>query len=235
VYTLTARGSRDQKQVKDSVTVRVNKAAPPPAPTIKLFTVTPHKIHIGDTVTFTWNATNQKSFILDPGNKQLSQFEESAQDAPTQDTEYKLRAFNAKGDVAIKTVQVKVVPVNVCIAEIDGIGIKSTPYVGSPVKLRWSTRYARGVRIDSTDTNISIGDVSPGEGGQEVTFTNTNPVTFTITATDSANKTVSKSVTITPKVKPLPPPPPVDTNTPTIPPGTTPPGGGAAPDSQSGQ
>jgi hypothetical protein len=239
VYTLTAKGSPGQKPDKASVTVHVTKAPAPPPPVIKVFTVNPRKIHLGDSVTFVWTAINQKSFILDPGNKQVSQFEESATDSPTQDTEYKLRAFNVKGDVATKTVQVKVVPVNVCIAEVLGFGIKSAPIVGTPVKLRWTTRYARSVNIISTDGNITVGDVSP-EDSREITFTSTNPVVFTLTATDSANKSITKTLTIVPRPKPLPPPVPTDT----VPQVTAPPGGppsgaiqpgGAAPDSKIGQ
>jgi hypothetical protein len=237
-YTLTAKGAGNQKPAVEHATVRVNKAPPPLKPIIKAFTVNPRKIHLGDMVTFSWSAVNQRSFILDPGNRKFSQFEESWTDTPTQDTTYKLRAFNAADGVTVKTVDVKVVPVNVCIAEIGGIGIKSAPYIGVPVKLRWSTRYARTVRIDSTDPNINIGDVSPGDGGQEVTFTSTNPVTFTITAADSANKTISKSVSIIPRVKPAPPLPsiaPGQTTTPGATPSVPPPGGGAAPDNRIGQ
>jgi hypothetical protein len=239
VYTLTAKGSQGQKPDKSSVTVHVIKAPAPPAPVIKMFAVNPRKIHLGDAVTFIWTAINQKSFILDPGNKQLSQFEESATDSPTQDTEYKLRAFNVKGDVATKTVQVKVLPVNVCIAEVAGFGIKSAAIVGAPVRLRWSTRYARSVNVISTDPNITIGDVSPDDF-REISFSSTTPVVFTLTATDSANKSVTKTLTITPKPKPVPPPVPNDT----IPPVTAPSGGatpgavspgGAAPDTKIGQ
>ena len=239
IYTIRATGTRDQKVARASVTVTVIKAPAPLKPVITSFTANPRKIHVGDAVSFVWNAKNQKSFILDPGNKQLSQFEETAQDSPSQDTEYKLRAFNANRDVAVKTVQVKVVPMNVCIAEIDGFNIKSTPYIGAPVKLKWNTHYAKTVRIDSSDQSISIGDVNPGEGLHEVVFNSTSPVTFTITATDSANKAISRSITIIPKVKPLPPPAPSDTAPPataTPPTSTAPPGaGGAAPDSKIGQ
>jgi hypothetical protein len=238
VYTVKATGSRDQKPVRESVKVVVIKAPAPLKPVIKQFTATPRKIHVGDPVSLTWSAINQTSFILDPGDKQLSQFEETAQDSPTQDTEYKLRAFNSKRDVAVKSASVKVVPVNVCIAEINFIGVKSTPYVGVPTKLRWSTRFARTVRIDSSDPTITIGDVSPGDGGQEITFASTNPVTFTITASDSANKTTTKTVVVTPKVKPAPPVPPAPTTVPGTTPGAAQPGGppgAAAPDSKIGQ
>lgn len=232
VYTLTARGSSDQKPAVQSVKVTVLPPKPVPKPIIKQFVVTPRKIHVGDTVSFSWSALNHKSFILDPGNKQLSQFEESAQDTPTQDTEYKLRAFNAKGDFVSKSVLIKVVPPNVCIAEIDFFGIKGPVYAGSSVRLRWSTHYARAVHIDSSDTTIVIGDVSTGEGSQDIVFPTTNPVTLTLTATDSANKAISKAITITPQVRPLPPAPQ---------PGATPPNpsgglqpGNAAPDSKIG-
>jgi len=240
VYTLTARGTKGQKQKVDKVTVNVTKAPAPLKPVIRTFDVNPRKIHVGDSVNIAWTALNATQFYLDPGNKQFSRFVESTVESPIQDTEYKIRAFNEKGDVATKTMSVKVVPVNVCIAEIGGLGVKSTPYVGIPIKLRWSTRYARGVRIDSTDPNINIGEVSPGDGGAEVTFSNTNPVTFTITATDSANKTVSRSVIITPKIKPAPPVPPPTTTPGVTPEGTSPGGtvpptnGGAAPDAKVG-
>ncbi len=238
VYMVTARGTRDQKPVRDLVTVRVNKAPEPLKPVIKDFVATPLKIHVGDKVMFSFHALNQKYYIMDPGNKQLSQFEESAEDSPIQDTMYKLRAFNSKGDAAVKTISVRVVPANVCIAEVGGIRVTSTPYVGVPVKLRWSTRYARGVRIDTTDPGISIGDVSPGDAGQEITFNSTNPVVFTITATDSTGKGVTRSITVTPRVKPLPPPSPSDTLPPTItPPGSVSPQapGGVTPDNKISQ
>ncbi len=236
VYTLTAKGTRDQKPMALKFVVHVTKAPAPAKPVITAFLVRPAKIHVGDSVTLSWSAKYQKSYILDPGNKQLSQFEESGQDSPTQDTEYKIRAFNAKGDFVVKTAMVKVVPANVCIAEIGGIGIKSAPYIGVPVKLKWSTRYAKTVRIDSTDPNISIGDQAPGDGGQEITFSSTNPVTFTITATDSAGKTVTRTTPpITPRYKPLPPKPKETIPSDLPPSGTTaPPAGGAAPDSKIG-
>jgi hypothetical protein len=224
-YTLTARGARDQKIVKQTTWVKVTPAKAPPKPVIKQFVASPRKIHLGDTVTLSWNAIDQKSFILDPGNVTLSQFEETRQVTPDQDTEYKLRAFNTKGDFVLKKVSVKVAPVNVCIAEIDYLSVKPTPvYVGVPVRLKWSTHFTRSARIDSTDPGITIGDISPGESSQVVTFTSTTPVTFTLTATDSASKTVSKSLTVNPKIKPLPPPPPVDTT-----PGAAAPGNGVTP------
>lgn len=237
VYTLTARGTRDQKQKIDKVTVTVNKAPAPLKPVIKNFVVNPRKIHVGDSINISWTAINTTQFYLDPGNKQFSRFVESTVDSPIQDTEYKIRAFNEKGDVDTKTIAIKVVPVNVCIAEIGGLGVKSTPFVGIPIKLKWSTRYARGVRIDSTDPNINVGEVTAGDGGTEVTFSSTSPVTFTIIATDSANKTVSRSVIITPKIKPAPPTPPVTPPTDGVPPGGTtvpPTTGGAAPDAKVG-
>lgn len=221
IYTLTARGSRDQKPDHDTIKVNVTLPKALPKPVINKFVATPRKIHPGDTVTLSWSAINQKQFILDPGNVTLSQYEETKQVTPDQDIEYKLRAFNSKGDMTLKTVTVKVVPINVCIAEIDYFNIKPPIYVGVPVRLKWSTHYARGLRIDSTDPGITIGDRSPGDGSEVITFNTTNPVTFTITASDSMAKQVTKTLVVIPKIKPLPPPPPVDTN-----PTTTPPGNG---------
>ena len=148
---------------------------------------------------------------------------------PDQTTEYRLRALNEKGQYVDKTVTVIVRPPKVPIAGVEFLTIKAaTIYVGEKYRLKWRTTYARAVHIDSSDPGITIGDVSPGDGSQEVTFTTTNPVTFTLTASDSANLATTKTYIANPKEKPVPPAAPVTTPDPVrLPTGT--PGGTAAP------
>lgn len=202
VYTLVVKGPNGSKKEK-TVTVEVTPPPPAPKPTLKFFRADPPIIHQGESVMLSWEATGARELILDPGNITLSRFEQTRQITPTRDITYSLRAIGVDDKLppASKTVEIKVVSPDTCIAEVVRFATQPAEvFAGDKFKLKWQTRYARSVRIESTA--LSIGEVATS-GSKELQLT--DPTTFTLTATDSAGKTTSKTFTVTPKSKPAPP------------------------------
>lgn len=202
-YTLTVHGIALQKDQSRSVKIDVTPAPVIPKPTIQKFEVDPLVVHQGETVKFSWEAKGQENFIFYPGNKNLPATDLTLQDTPIDNTEYTLRAYNKTG-YSEKKVRVRVVPVNVSIAEISYFTHEPhTVFIDEEFTLSWKTKYARSVHIDSSDATINIGEVNTS-GSSKVTLTGSGPVVLTITATDSANKTTTQTLKIVPKPKPIP-------------------------------
>ena len=241
IFEIT-HGDNQQIQGKGQIekTVLVKAAPKPKQPVIAEFTADPMVIHQGEPVTLKWSGTNTTGFILDPGNYQLSQFEQTKIITPDQDIDMTLRALGKNNDMrpASRIVHIHVVPKDVCIAKIQGFAFSpKLVYIGDRIRLRWKTRYARDVRIDRAEAGAStpIGSVR-NAGSLDVTVT--EDTTFTLTATDSLGLKVTQQIVVHPTARPLPPPQPVnppvtDPNAPTTPPTnggeTTPSGGTAAP------
>ncbi len=208
---------RDQK-----LRIEVLPPPVPEKPVITFFRAEPPVIHVGESVMLSWETSNAKDLILDPGDIRLSQFQQSHSVSPDQNTTYQLRAIGAddKMKAATKNCKVRVVPKDVCTAEIVSFtGPKGEIYIGTPVKIRWRTLYTATARIE-TDHGVA-GDVSPGSSYQDVTVN--EQTLFTLTATDSAGNHITKTLTITPIPRPVVqeiPPAPV----PSTPPTTTEPG-----------
>ena len=209
-YILKAFNNGGPAPTKLKADVKVTAAPPPPKPIISSFEAFPLKIHQGEAVMLKWTAKNQESFILDDGNIKLSKVEQSRQMNPEADATYKLRAFNSKSEFVEKDVSVKVFPANVCISEIDYFNFKEKPiYIGDEVQLRWSSRYARGAKLDCSDPDISAflnGPMPISGSSKPIKFGRPDPVVFTLTVTDSAGQSTSKAFTVTPKYRPAPPP-----------------------------
>ena len=223
-YTLEIQRG-DNQQIKgkplSSLEIKVVAAPKPKPPKISGFSAEPSAVHAGEPVTLRWSATNTTGLILDPGNFQLSPFEQTKIITPADsgDTEYTLRALPKSPDMQpdAQKVTIHVVGKNTCLAKITGFAVSAKqPYIGDKVRLKWKTRYAHAVRIDRVESGPAtpIGDVERS-GSLEAPVT--EETTFTITATDSAGLTTTQSVTVSPKERPAPPP----QTTPT-PDGTTP-------------
>ena len=216
-YYLVVRGQNGQKDLEKKVVVSV---APPPAAkvaSLKYFRINPAVVHQGESVMLSWQASEADKFILDPGNVTLNGAEQTRQIVPDHDEQYTLRSFGKDGKPGnLKTVSVRVVGKDICIAEIVSFRAANTVYEGDKVRLTWKTRYARTVRIDSDQG--AVGDVgNPLAGSVTIDTPINTPITFTLTATDSAGKFVTKTYTVKPEVRPIPvepkPIPPVDGTT----------------------
>jgi hypothetical protein len=207
-YQIHVWGEGKQKPKPKEVTVVVNPPPPAPKPVIEYFTATPDKIHQGESLMLTWKTKGAKELILDPGSQKLSYFEQSRPISMLdQDTTFTLRALSEdpKMKPAEKTVSVKVVSPAVCIAEITSFKVASSPvYIGESFRLKWSTKYARAVRIES-DRFPPHETASPRAGSRD--FTIEEPTTFKIIATDTLGKTVEKEISVTPKPRPVAPEP----------------------------
>jgi hypothetical protein len=223
IYTLILRGEHQPEKIQRLI-VQVGPPPPVQKPRILSFSATPAVIHQGEMVMLSWSSTGAEKIILDPGNYEVSRFEQTRQIRLDEDTTFTLRAFSKDDKMApaLSTTKVRVVPRDVCIAEIRGFRVVNDPvYIGDKVRLRWSTAYARSVRIDS-DKGPAVGVVaSPGSGTIEVPMPITEPTTFTLTATDSADKFVTKQITITPKERPAQLPEPETMPGENAPPNTT--------------
>lgn len=207
-YQILVRGEGGQKAKEKEVTVVVNPPPPAPKPVIDFFTATPDKIHQGESLMLTWKTKGTDRLILDPGNIPMSAFEQSRSvNMLDQDTTFTLRAFSTdpKMKPAEKSVTIKVVSPAVCIAEILSFKPASeTVYIGDSVRLRWATKYARSVRIES-DRFPPFETESPRAGSRD--FRVEEPTTFRIIVADTAGKTVEKEITVTPKPRPVEPKP----------------------------
>jgi hypothetical protein len=223
-YILQVRAKGNQPPQIKKVEVAVIAPPPAPAPKIAYLQADPRVIHVGESVMLTWKTSGAKTLILDPGNQPMSEYTQSQQVMPLEDKTYTLRAFgeNPKDKPAEKSVSIRVVSKDACIAEISSFKVVTSPvYIGEPFKLRWQTQYARVVRIESDRTAPE--EVATPRGGSK-TYSITEPATFKLTATDSAGKSVEKTITVTPKARPIPPPetdPPTDGTTPAPNDGTT--------------
>lgn len=211
-YTLVVRDPSGRlKDRRMERRVLVNPPPRPPALKIVQFRAEPAKIHTGETVTLSWQATGQTGFILDPGDHRMSQFVQTQTVTPEQDCEYTLRALSPdpKTMPAAKRVKVTVVPKDFTIAEIITFTASpSTPYLGDSVTLRWKTRYAKRVQIDSDGS--PVGEVPANAGS--VLIPVTQPTKFTLTATDSVGKSVTKVISVLPKPRPPQPEEPGQTS-----------------------
>ncbi|HZO89818.1 MAG TPA: hypothetical protein VFB38_15930 [Chthonomonadaceae bacterium] len=230
-YTLVVRGDGDKRnEVSRKVTVTVEPPPRPKPPRIEFFSADPSVVHQGEPVMLSWKASNSSEFILDPGSIRLSQYEQTHQVTPDQDTTYTLRALgqNEQTAPAHKTISVHVVSKDTPLAKITRfVASPETIYIGDRFRLRWKVRSARGIRITS-DKGETIGTDLPASGSLEVPNPISDPTTYTLTATDSLGNPTTQAITVTPKPKPEPPPQPE------TPPSETPNGAAPAPD-QGGQ
>lgn len=202
IYTIKVTSHGRKREQK--VAIEVTPPPAPPKPTIKFLRADPPVIHQGENLILAWEAAGVKDFILDPGNIPISRFERTRQVTPAQDMEYTLRAIglDEKYDPASKKVTVRVVSPDTCVAEIVRfVAQPADVYIGETVRLKWQTRYARSVKIDTE--RGPLGDVNPGSSSKDVTIL--EPTTFTLTAADSLGKTVTKTITVTPKPRPVVP------------------------------
>lgn len=224
-YMLVVRGTGNQKDVKKEVSVEVGKPPKPVPPRIEYFRADPSVVHQGEPVMLAWKASGVKEFILDPGSIHLSQFEQTRSITPDQDTTFTLRALGADETVkpASKTVTVKVAGKETPLAQIVRFTAPETVYFGDKIKLRWQTRLARTVRID-TDRGDQLGAELSPNGSLEVPTPILDTTTFKLTAFDSLGNKTEQTLEVTPQARPAPPPPTEETPPPMQSP-TTPPDG----------
>ena len=212
-YTLTVRGA-DGKPISKEVQVAVSAAPLAPVPTLKKFDSDTSAIHAGEQVTLSWKGTGAGRFVLDPGSIPLGPLEESRIMSPTQDTVYTLRAISEDGKTQSqpKSISIRVFAPDAAIAKIDKfVAASDTVYIGDSVRLKWTTHYARSVRVEN-DKGEQIGGGLPVNGTTDVVVT--EKTTFTLTAADSAGKLTVAQIIVDPKPRPAPPieptMPPVD-------------------------
>ncbi len=227
VYQIEVRGGDGQIKTKE---VRVDVAAPPiPLPAkLKSFDADPTRIHAGDVVRLSWDATNYTTAIIDPGNNVLSAFQRTMNMTPDQTITYNLRVFGADQKQFTKSATVTVVPKDQCIAEIEYFALKSNKiFIGESAHLKWKSRYAKSVHL-STDNGSYNKDVALSGA---LDFPVDGPTVFTLTTTDSAGLTASKQTTVKPEPKPTPPDPivPPTTGGSTVVPPPSAPSGGTPP------
>ena len=206
IYTLEVRGPGQTKVVTTDVKVEVKKQPLPPRPVIKTFYADPDKIHPNDPVMLHWDAVDDKGLILDPTGQHF-QFEKSFSVNPDKDTQYTLIAIPLSDALkqAERSVKVHVVPANVCLAEIGKfLAYPGVVYIGDTVHLKWRTRYAHSIHIDS-DQSGAVGDFTAAVGVTDVKVD--KPTVFTLTVADSGKLTKTQTITVTPQVKPAPPMP----------------------------
>ncbi len=201
LYKIVVRehGLPDKAQ---SLKIEVTPPPVPEKPVITFFKAEPAVVHVGESVMLSWETVNAKDLILDPGDVRLSQFQQTHPVTPDQDTTYQLRAIGLddKMKAAAKNCKVRVVPKDVCTAQILAFaGPKGQVFIGTPVKIRWRTIYAASARIES-DHGV-IGDVVPASGIKEVTINEST--VFTFTATDSIGNRITKTLTVTAIPKPV--------------------------------
>jgi hypothetical protein len=210
--TLVARGGGHEERSRP-VTVNVVPRPPAPKPKIVDFQVRPMKIHQGETVTLSWNVEGATLIVLNPlGLEKDPRLYQSQTHTPDTTTTYILKAKNASGDVATKSVTVQVVPATTSIAEIAAFRAKPAEILtGQSSTLSWSVGNAASVEV----TNVPGG---PFKQHDSVKVTPTATTTYTLTAKDNKGIAVTKDITV--KVsEPAPPPENPDTSNPR---GTTP-------------
>jgi plastocyanin len=224
-YTLDVRQGNGQKDLTREIRIDVSAPPIPPPAKVKSFDADPIRIHAGDTVRLSWDATNYSQAIIDPGNNVLSAFQRTMNVTPDQTTTYTFRAIGADQKVVERKVTITVVPKDQCIAEIEYFALKSKQvYIGDSAHLKWKTHYAKTVHLSSDNGGYSK-DVNLA-GALDIPVD--APTVFTLTVTDSAGLVVSKQVTVKPEPKPTPPDPtvaPSTGGTTVIPPPPAQPGG----------
>ena len=221
IYRLLVRGASGQRELTKEV--KVDVAAPPiPQPAkVKSFDVEPSRIHAGDPVRLSWEATGYTQAIIDPGNNVLSAFQRTMIATPDQSLTYTLRVIGADQKPVERKASVTVIPKDQCIADIEYFVLKPKQvFVGDSAHLKWKSHYAKTMHLSadaggySKDVNLSGGADIPVDV----------PTVFTLTVTDSAGLSISKQVLVKPDPKPVPPPPtvPLDSGPTVVPPNTSP-------------
>ena len=208
-YRISVTGEGGGAEKKDYVTINVTAPPPAPQPKITSFRAAPVIVHQGEAVILQWEARGADKLILDPGNTNLSSYTNSQEMHPDSDTVYTLRALgrDEKAGIAQKSVSVKVVSKDVCIAQIVNFhALTKKAYLNEPVQLTWKVLYGNGT-LTSDKGPVPQGATSSG-GIVATSAPLTGPTTFTLTAADSAGKIITKDLIITPVERPLPPPPP---------------------------
>jgi plastocyanin len=223
VYRLTVRSANGQEKHLEAV---VDVSAPPiPQPAkVKSFEAEPVRIHPGETVRLSWEASTYTMAIVDPGNNVLSAFQRTMNVMPDQTTTYTFRAIGADQKPVERKLTITVIPKDQCIAEIESFSLRSKQvYIGESAHLHWKSHYAKTVHLSSDsggyskDVNLSGNTDIPVDA----------PTVFTLTVTDSAGLSVSKQVTVKPEPRPTPPVDPApapEGGTTVIPPGQPPTG-----------
>ena len=233
IYRLLVRGLNGQRDLTKEVVVEVS-APPVPVPAkVKSFDAEPTRVHAGDTVRLSWEATGYTQAIIDPGNNVLSAFQRTMNVLPDQTMTYTFRAIGADQKAAERKLTITVLPKDQCISEIEYFALKSKQvFIGDSAHLKWKSHYAKSVHLAadvggySKDVNLSGSADIPVDG----------PTVFTLTVTDSAGLVVARQLTVKPDPRPLPPvvPPTPDPTAPTSPgatviPPPAQPGGGTSP------
>lgn len=188
-YALTARsGGRVETR---TVTVIVTPKPPPPKVRILEFKADHRRIHQGDVVTLSWRVEGATALVLNPIGPLNARMDRSRQVAPETSTTYVLSAEGPGGDVVTKTVDVEVLPPNVCIAVIRAFRADPpTIAPGQQSTLRWSVEDAVRVELDQ-----GIGTSLPARGTFVVTPATTT--TYTLRAVDKRDNYVEQTVTVT--------------------------------------
>lgn len=203
IYKIIARDANGKEAKPREVTVEVSAPPIPQPAKIKSFDAEPTRIHAGDTVRLSWEASSYTQAIIDPGNNVLSAYQRTMNVTPDQTITYILRAIGADQKPVEKKLTVTVVPKDQCIAVIDLFEVaasKAKPvYIGEMAHLRWKTRFAKTAQL-TTDKGAKYVNLSDSFSLP----VSDQPITCTLTVTDSANLSTSKQITITPIPKPAP-------------------------------
>ena len=209
-YILVVRGPGSPKDLNKQLTVDVLPGPKANPAVIKKFDASPTRVHPGDPILLSWEATGVKEAIIDPGALHLSQYDMTHTVVTDQDTTYTLRIVGEDGKLVSKSVEVKVLPKDQSLAEIDFRIDSKVVYVGASARIKWNVRFAKTVHLAADNNSVNM-DV-PANGSKEVKID--VPTTFTIQAVDSAGQPKTATVTVTVKEKPVTPPDPVtDPNT----------------------
>lgn len=188
-YKLTVRGGG--KTQTRTVQVIVTPKPPPPKARIIEFKADMRRIHPGDVVTLSWNVEGAVRLVLNPIGALNPRMDRSRQVMPETTTTYVLSAEGADEGVVTKSVEVEVVPENVCLAEIRAFRAEpSTVVAGNKAVLKWSVDYAANIEIDN-----GIGGQLPKRGQFEVMPATTT--VYTLRASDKKGNVVTRQVTVT--------------------------------------
>jgi len=204
-FTLIVRGPNGQSDLKKDIAIAVDPPPTPPQPRISRFDADYLKVHPGDFVNLSFVVENCKEVILDPEAIHLSANDMNHKVQPAETTVYTVRGipFSDGQRQVSRTLTVTVVPREECLAEINSFGVKEkTVYIGTPVHLAYSVKYAHGLHI-STDNNSLDRELDPkAKGILDVQVDATT--TFTLKAMDSAGLVTTRQITVTPVARPVP-------------------------------
>ncbi len=183
LYILTAIGPAGASQAL--VTVTVNPAVPPAAPTVDDFSATPASIRVGEFATLSWNTTGAGSVSIDNGVGDVS-VDGSVTTNPTVTTFYTLTATGTGGTTtSVVTVSVSSAPP--APPTVDSFSASpSTIIVGATSTLTWAT-------TDADSVSINGGASQPANGSISVSPTTTT--TYELTAT-GAGSTFTENLVI---------------------------------------